>query len=159
MEAIHVVYVDRLRLLAGKFPGLLCSPCLWWWGRLCRRWCAAGGCARAVLVWGGVSRGYTYDHQGMKHSRVGRDLAQGLTTTPASPDFGMLRTLKVPCAPKWFDSEFSMFKTTKLLAEARSGTWAKRIYPYRFISSCREGTFNKVTSIHLSIYLYGIYHM
>ena len=30
----------------------LCSPCLWWWGRLCRRRCAAGGCARAVLVSG-----------------------------------------------------------------------------------------------------------
>jgi len=27
-----------------------------------RRRCAAGGCDRAVLVWGGVSRGYTY-HQ------------------------------------------------------------------------------------------------
>jgi len=40
----------------------LCSPCLWWWGRLCRRRCAAGGCARAVLVWRGVSRGYT-NHQ------------------------------------------------------------------------------------------------
>jgi len=37
----------------------LCSPCLRWWGRLCRRRCAAGGYARAVLVWGGVSRGYT----------------------------------------------------------------------------------------------------
>jgi len=37
----------------------LCSPCLRWWGRLCRRRCAAGGCARAVLLWGGVSRGYT----------------------------------------------------------------------------------------------------
>jgi len=37
----------------------LCSPCLRWWGRLCRRQCAAGGCARAVLVWEGVSRGYT----------------------------------------------------------------------------------------------------
>jgi len=32
----------------------LCSPCLRWWGRLCRRRCAAGGCARAVLVWGGL---------------------------------------------------------------------------------------------------------
>jgi len=40
----------------------LCPPCLWWCGRLCRRRCAAGGCARAVLVWGGVSRGYTYHH-------------------------------------------------------------------------------------------------
>ena len=28
----------------------LCSPCLWWWGRLCRRRCAARGCARAVLM-------------------------------------------------------------------------------------------------------------
>jgi len=37
----------------------LCTPCLRWWGRLCRRWCAAGGRARAVLDWGGVSRGYT----------------------------------------------------------------------------------------------------
>jgi len=37
----------------------LCSPCLRWRGRLCRRQCAAGGCARAVLMWGGVSRGYT----------------------------------------------------------------------------------------------------
>jgi len=37
----------------------LCFPCLRWWGRLCRRRCAAGGCARAVLVRGGVSRGYT----------------------------------------------------------------------------------------------------
>ena len=27
-------------------------------GRLCRQWCAAGGCARAVLVWGGA-QGYT----------------------------------------------------------------------------------------------------
>jgi len=35
----------------------MCSPCLGWWGRLCRRRCAAGGCARAVLVWGGFSRG------------------------------------------------------------------------------------------------------
>jgi len=26
-----------------------------WWGRLCRRLCAAGGCARAILVRGGVS--------------------------------------------------------------------------------------------------------
>jgi len=34
----------------------LCSPFLRWGGRLCPR-CAAGGCARAVLVWGGVSRG------------------------------------------------------------------------------------------------------
>jgi len=32
----------------------LCSPFLRWGGRLCRRWCAAVGCARAVLVWGGV---------------------------------------------------------------------------------------------------------
>jgi len=37
----------------------LCVPCQRWWGWLCRRRCAAGGCARAVLVWGGVSRGYT----------------------------------------------------------------------------------------------------
>jgi len=37
----------------------LCSPCLWWWRRLCRRRFVAGGCARAVLVWGVVSRGYT----------------------------------------------------------------------------------------------------
>jgi len=42
---------------------VLCAPCLWWWGRLCRRRCAAGGCDRAVLVSGGVSRGYTYHHQ------------------------------------------------------------------------------------------------
>jgi len=26
-----------------------CSPCLWWWRRLCRRLCATGGCARTVL--------------------------------------------------------------------------------------------------------------
>jgi len=37
----------------------LCFPCLGWWGRLCRRRCAAGGCAHAILMWGGVSRGYT----------------------------------------------------------------------------------------------------
>jgi len=37
----------------------VCSPCLRWWGRLCRRRCPAEGCARAVLMWGGVSRGYT----------------------------------------------------------------------------------------------------
>jgi len=47
----------------------LCSPCLRWWGRLCRRQCAVGGCARAVLVWGGVSRGYTYHH--LQETRVG----------------------------------------------------------------------------------------
>ena len=31
----------------------LCSPCLRWWGRLCRRRCAAGSCVRAVsaLSW------------------------------------------------------------------------------------------------------------
>jgi len=34
----------------------LCSPCLWWLGRLCRRRCAAGGRARAVLEWAGVGR-------------------------------------------------------------------------------------------------------
>jgi len=39
------------------------SPCLWWWGRLCRRRCAARSCAGAVLLKGGVSRGYTYLHQ------------------------------------------------------------------------------------------------
>jgi len=35
----------------------LCYSCLWWSGWLCWRRCAAGGCAHAVLVWGGVSRG------------------------------------------------------------------------------------------------------
>jgi len=43
---------SKLRALCGRAVEL-CSPCLWWGGKLCRR-CAAGGCARAVLVlvWG-----------------------------------------------------------------------------------------------------------
>ena len=47
----------------GRHAVGLCFPCLWWWGLLCRRWCAARDCARAVLVWGGVSRGYTNHRQ------------------------------------------------------------------------------------------------
>jgi len=47
-----------------------------------------------------------------------------------------MATLNVPCAPKWFGFQFSNHQTTKLLAETRSGTWAKRIYPVRFIRSC-----------------------
>ena len=35
--------------------------------------------------------------------------------------------LKLPCAPKWNDFEFPIIKTTKVLVETRSGTWAKRI--------------------------------
>jgi len=54
---------QRLRVTLTRLSGVgalwLCFTCLRWWGRLCRRRCAAGGCARAVLVWGGVSRGYT----------------------------------------------------------------------------------------------------
>jgi len=50
-------------------------------GQLCRRRCAAGGCARAVLVWGGVSRGYTNHHLGMythfTRARYRRVLAGG----------------------------------------------------------------------------------
>jgi len=51
----------------------LSSPCLWWWARLCRRRCAAGGCARAVLVWGGVSWGYTnyYSTNGQTQAPTG----------------------------------------------------------------------------------------
>jgi len=45
--------------------------------------------------------------------------------------------LKVPCAPKWFDVEFPLIKTTKLLVKTRSCTWAKRIYPSRLVSSSR----------------------
>jgi len=45
----------------------LCFPCLRWWGQLCRRRCAAGSCACAVLVWGGVARGYTIIICGSKH--------------------------------------------------------------------------------------------
>jgi len=48
--------VDRPSNLFQGAPRVS-TPCLRWWGRLCRRRCAAGGCARAVLVWGGVSRG------------------------------------------------------------------------------------------------------
>ena len=33
------------------------------------------------------------------------------------------------CAPKWFDFEFRINKSTKLLVETRSGTWARRTYP------------------------------
>jgi len=40
------------------WPVGLCFPCPWWRGRLCRRRCAAGGCARAVLVWGNCLPGY-----------------------------------------------------------------------------------------------------
>jgi len=36
----------------------LCSPCCGGGGWLCQRRCAAGGCARAVLVWGGLSGVY-----------------------------------------------------------------------------------------------------
>jgi len=49
----------------------------------------------------------------------------------------LLFTLKVHCAPKWFDSEFPLSKTTKLLVETRSYTWTKQIYPQHLISSCR----------------------
>jgi len=35
--------------------------------------------------------------------------------------------LKVLCTPKWNDFEFPLIKTTKLLVEPRSCTWAKRI--------------------------------
>ena len=45
--------------------------------------------------------------------------------------------LKVPCAPKCIDFELPIIKTTKLLVETRSCTGAKRIYPWRFSSSCR----------------------
>jgi len=45
--------------------------------------------------------------------------------------------LKVLCAPKWNDFEFPIIKTTKLLVETRSGTWAKRFYLERLLSSCR----------------------
>jgi len=44
---------------------------------------------------------------------------------------------KVPCAPKWFGFEYTIIKTTNLLVETCSGTWAKRIYLWRLISSCR----------------------
>jgi len=44
---------------------------LWWWERLCRQRCAAAGCVRAVLVWGDVSRGYTYPHLGLTPAAVG----------------------------------------------------------------------------------------
>ena len=35
--------------------------------------------------------------------------------------------LRVPCALKWNDFEFPIIKTTKLLVETRSCTWARRI--------------------------------
>jgi len=35
--------------------------------------------------------------------------------------------LKVLCTSKWFDFEIPLIKTTKLLVETRSCTWAKRI--------------------------------
>jgi len=47
-------------------------------------------------------------------------------------------TLKVPCAPIWFDLKFSIIKLTKLFVETRTGIWAKRTYPSRFVSSWRE---------------------
>jgi len=53
----------------------LCSPCLGMWGRLRRRRCAAGGCAHAVLAWGGVYRQLTYHYSG-------QPLTLGLTRTP-----------------------------------------------------------------------------
>ena len=46
-------------------------------------------------------------------------------------------TLKVPCAPKSFDLEFPIIKTTKLSVEKRSGTRAERSYLKRFMRSCR----------------------
>ena len=61
-DAVRVSFGSEHRPFErGRRAVGLCSPCLWWWGRLCRRRCG-GGCARAalVLVWGGVSRGYTY---------------------------------------------------------------------------------------------------
>ena len=61
MTNVHLE-IKRWELVRLSVVGALwglCFPCLRWWGRLCRRRCAAGGCARAVLVWGGVSRGYT----------------------------------------------------------------------------------------------------
>jgi len=51
---------------------------------------------------------------------------------------GVSSRLKMPCAPTCFGFEFSIIKTKKLLVETRSGTWAKRIYPVRFISSCTD---------------------
>ena len=40
-----------------------------------------------------------------------------------------LGLIKVPCAPKGFDFECPVIKTTKLLVETRPGTLAKRIHP------------------------------
>jgi len=45
--------------------------------------------------------------------------------------------LKVPYAPKWFDFEFPILQTTKLFVETCSCTWAKRVYLYRLLRSCR----------------------
>jgi len=62
---------------------------------------------------------------------------------------GVYYELKVPCAPKRFDLEFLILKTTKLLVETRSGTWAKHIYSVRLISSCRAPLiiFKKTTRV------------
>jgi len=38
-----------------------------------------------------------------------------------------VKRLEVLCTPKWNDFEFSLIKTTKLVVETRSCTWAKRI--------------------------------
>jgi len=43
--------------------------------------------------------------------------------------------LKVPCAPKWFDSEFPIIKTTKLVVETRSCTCRSDQFPMR-VCSC-----------------------
>jgi len=45
--------------------------------------------------------------------------------------------LKVPNSPTWFDFECPGTKTTTLVVETCSGTWTKRIHPYRLPSSCR----------------------
>jgi len=62
--------------------------------------------------------------------------------------------LEVLCAPKWFDYEFPTIKTTKLLVETRSGTWAKQIYPLRFISSCRAPLIYRYGNTYKYIYIY-----
>jgi len=72
----------------------------------------------------------------LRHRRPGSD--QGLTLTQLTePAFSSLllrhrrpgndQGLKVLCTPKWNDFEFPVIKTTKLVVETRSCTWAKRI--------------------------------
>jgi len=77
---------------------------------------------------------HTHAHERM-HAGTHRGNLPGLT--PGVDPEVKPNPFKVPCAPKWFDFELPIIKTTKLLVKTGSGTWVGWIYPDRLLSSCR----------------------